>query len=174
MRMLSRNVVAVCAGAALLGAAGCGTGGETTNAPASTQQNIGLGQVDPCTVLTPEELSSLGFEGPGQKQEGISSEPGCAFDSLEFGITISKNEEKSVEEYGKQDSWAKFDQTQVDGRPAATGVSKNATQADVCTALVDAGGGVVLVDVSLLRAKEMDECGEALKIAEKIAPRLPK
>ncbi|MEV6230671.1 DUF3558 domain-containing protein [Saccharopolyspora shandongensis] len=171
--MLSRNVVAVCAGAVLLGVAGCGGGGDTTKDPAPTQQNQGLGQVDPCAVLTQEELNSLGFEGPGQKT-GTSSEPGCAFDSMQFGITVSKNEEKTVEAYGKQDSFAKFDRLQIDGRPAASAISKNATQADACTAMFDAGGGVILVDVSLLRAKELDECGEALKIAEAIAPRMPK
>lgn len=174
MRKLSRNVVAVCSGAALLGLAGCGTGGGTTNDSTASPQSSGLAQVDPCTVLTPDELSSLGFDGPGEPENTIPSEPGCAFDSLEYGITVSKNQEKSVEEYGQQDSWATFDKTQVDGRPAATGVSKNATQADACTALVDAGGGVVLVDVSLLRAKDLDECGEALKIAGMIAPRLPR
>ncbi len=76
--------------------------------------------------------------------------------------------------YGKQDNWAKYDRLEVDGRPAASAIDKSATQARICSALFDAGGGVIILTLSEFRDLGLDECGEALKIAEVIAPRMPK
>ncbi|WP_346074376.1 DUF3558 family protein, partial [Saccharopolyspora thermophila] len=96
---------------ASLAAAGC-SGGATAQDPPATQQRHGLADVDPCALLTPDELGAFGFEGPGQPDNGISSEPGCSFEGSPFGVTFYKNQEKSVESYGRQDNWAKFDRVE--------------------------------------------------------------
>ncbi|GGI97491.1 hypothetical protein GCM10011581_38360 [Saccharopolyspora subtropica] len=164
----------MCAGTVVLAAAGCG-GAESNGDPApATQQPQGLAEIDPCTLLKPEELTSLGFETSGEPDTGITSEPGCRFNGRPFRATFSKNQEKSVESYGRQDNWAKFDRVEVDGRPAASAIDKSATQARICSALFDAGGGVIIIDVSEFRDQGLDECAEALRIAETIAPRMPR
>ncbi|WP_029535281.1 DUF3558 family protein [Saccharopolyspora spinosa] len=173
MKVLSRTVVAVCSGAALLAAAGCGGGSPKDVSPGSMETDQGLAKVDPCTLLTPDELKSFGFEGPGQPETGITAEPGCSFRGKPFTATFYKNQEKTVESYSKQDNWAKFDRAEVDGRPAASAIDKSATQARICSGLFNAGGGVIIIDVSEFRDQGLDECAEGLKIAEAIAPRMP-
>ncbi|QIZ39371.1 hypothetical protein FDZ84_09060 [Saccharopolyspora sp. ASAGF58] len=74
----------------------------------------------------------------------------------------------------QQDNWAKFDRLEIDGRPAASAIDKSATQARLCSALFDAGGGVIIIDVSEFRDQGLDECAGGVKIAEAIAPRMPK
>jgi uncharacterized protein DUF3558 len=175
VRILSRTVVAVCAGVALLSAAGCGGGSPKEGSPGSTEQKQALATVDPCTLLTPKELESFGFEGPGQPETGISSEPGCSFRGKPFTATFYKNQEKTVEAYGQQEgTWAKYDRLEIDGRPAASAIAEGSTQARICSALFDAGGGVIILTLSEFRDQGLDECGEALKIAEAIAPRMPR
>ncbi|MGW3471662.1 DUF3558 family protein [Saccharopolyspora sp. NPDC000995] len=172
--MLSRSVVAVFAGATLLSVAGCSGSSAGPGPSSSTPVSEGLSKVDPCTLLAPEQLESFGFEGPGELETGISSEPGCAFNGKPFGATFYKNQEQTVETYGQQANWAKYDHLEIDGRPAASAVDKSAVQGRMCSALFNAGGGVILVDVSESRDQGLDECAEALKIAEAIAPRMPK
>ncbi|MEV0055783.1 DUF3558 domain-containing protein [Saccharopolyspora shandongensis] len=173
MKVLSRTVVAACAGAALLAAAGCG-GGTAKRDPEPAQEKQGLAQVDPCTMVTPDVLESFGLRGPGDPETGISSEPGCYFNGERISGIFYKNQEKTVESYGKQDNWAKYDRLQIDGRPAASAIDKSSTQARICSTLFDAGGGVIILSVTEKRDQGLDECGEALKIAEAIAPRMPK
>ncbi|MER7012388.1 DUF3558 domain-containing protein [Saccharopolyspora sp. NPDC000359] len=173
MKRLSRAMVAAWASAALLAVAGC-SAPSAEKEPAPDTQPQGLTAVDPCTLLTPEELAEFGFESPGEPDTGISSEPGCRFNGRPFRATFSKNQEKTVEALGKQDNWAKFDSLEIDGRPAASAVDKSATQARLCSAFFDAGDGVIIIDVSEFRDQGLDECAEAVKIAEAIAPRMPK
>ncbi|PKW14802.1 hypothetical protein A8926_2451 [Saccharopolyspora spinosa] len=69
---------------------------------------------------------------------------------------------------------SKFDRLQIDGRAAASATSESGTAARICSAMFDVGGGVILVDVSEFRNQGLDECGEALKVAQVIAPRMPR
>ncbi|MGI8311194.1 DUF3558 domain-containing protein [Saccharopolyspora hattusasensis] len=173
MKVFSRSVVAACAGAALLAAAGCG-GGAAKQKPEPTQEKQGLSQVDPCTMVPPEVLESFGLRGPGEPDSNTSSEPGCYFNGERIAGIFYKNQEKTVESYGRQDNWAKFDRAEVDGRPAASAIDKGSTQARICSALFDAGGGVIILTVTEKRDQGLDECAEGLKIAEAIAPRMPR
>ncbi|MEV5535521.1 DUF3558 domain-containing protein [Saccharopolyspora shandongensis] len=173
MRTLSRTAVAACVGTAVLAIAACG-GPAPDDSPDPTEKPQGLAEIDPCALLTPDELKSFGFEESGEPDSGTSSEPGCRFNGRPFRATFSKNQEKTVESYGKQDNWAKFDRAEVDGRPAASAIDKSATQARICSALFNAGGGVIIIDVSEFRDQGLDECAEGLKIAEAIAPRMPR
>ncbi|MER5389821.1 DUF3558 domain-containing protein [Saccharopolyspora sp. NPDC002686] len=173
MRTLSRSAVAACVGSAVLALAACG-GSVPDDNSAPSEQSKGLAQVDPCGMLTPDELKSFGFEETGELDSTNSSEPGCRFNGRPFRATFSKNQEKTVESFEKQDNWAKFERTEIDGRPAASAVDKSATQARICSALVDAGGGVVVIDVSEFRDQGLDECAEGLKIAKAVASKLPR
>ncbi|WP_093265153.1 DUF3558 domain-containing protein [Saccharopolyspora shandongensis] len=157
----------------MLAIAACG-GPASSDAPPPKEEPQGLAAIDPCALLTPEELKSFGFEESGEPDSSTSSEPGCRFNGRPFRATFSKNQEKTVESYGKQDNWAKFDRAEVDGRPAASAIDKSATQARICSALFNAGGGVIIIDVSEFRDQGLDECAEGLKIAEAIAPRMPR
>lgn len=177
MSVLSRSLVAACAGFVLLGTAGCGPGGlagDDSGEPSAPPQEAGLAGVDPCAVLSPEKLTELGLEGPGQPLNDAPSEPGCDYMGDVIGATVSKNQGKTVESYAKQANWAKFESTDVNGRVGASAVDKGATQARICSAMFNAGGGVIVVDVSETRPGNLDECGEALKIAKLIEPNVPK
>ncbi|MEU5853384.1 DUF3558 family protein [Saccharopolyspora shandongensis] len=143
--------------------------------PASEQQKNGLAQVDPCTMVSPEVLASFGLRGPGEPETGNSSEPGCYFPGDPISGTFYKNQEKTVAAYGAQQStWAKFDPLQVDGRSAASAVANGSTQAGVCSTLFDTGGGVIILTVSNKGDNAIDPCAKSLKIAEAIAPRMPR
>ncbi|WP_190817987.1 DUF3558 domain-containing protein [Saccharopolyspora pogona] len=172
MNALSRTVAAACAGVAALVIAGCG-GPAAKREPADTQSQ-GLASVDPCTLLTPDELKSFGFEGPGEPDTTISSEPGCSFRGEPLTVTFYKNQEKTVEAYSHKENWSKFDRLQIDGRAAASATSESGKAARICTAMFDAGGGVILVDVSEFLDQGLDECAEARKVAQVIAPRMPR
>lgn len=105
---------------------------------------------------------------------GRASEPGCYYNGERTAVIVYKNQEKTVEAYGQQDNWAKFDELTVDGRAAASAIDKSATQARICSTLFNAGGGSIIVDVSESRDQGLDECAESQKIAEAIAPRMPR
>nr|WP_246331260.1 DUF3558 domain-containing protein [Saccharopolyspora hordei] len=169
---MSRALVTVCAGGALLAAAGCG--GSAGQTPDPELKGQGLAQLDPCGILTEDELGAFGLEGPGSPEKGISSEPGCYYNGERTAVIVYKNQEKTVEAYGQQDNWAKFDELTVDGRAAASAIDKSATQARICSTLFNAGGGSIIVDVSESRDQGLDECAESQKIAEAIAPRMPR
>lgn len=153
--------------------AGCG-GPSSEGDPPVKSEPQGLAKIDPCTLLTPEELESFGFEGPGEPETGSTGEPACSFTGQPFGATFFKKQDMTVEKYGQQDTWAKFDRLEVDGRPAASTIAKGSTQSRICSVMFDAGGGVIDLTLQEFRDKGLDECGEALKVAEKIAPRMPK
>ncbi|MER6987813.1 DUF3558 domain-containing protein [Saccharopolyspora hirsuta] len=171
MKVLARSTVGACAGAALLVAAACGTPQED---PAPTASNQGLAQIDPCTMVSPDVLASFGLRQPGDPEDGDPSEPGCYFNGDKIAGIFYKNQEKTVESYGQQDNWAKYDRLEIDGRPAASAIDKGSTQARICSALFDAGGGVIKLTVTEKRDQGLDECGEAVKIAEAVAPRMPR
>lgn len=149
-------------------------GGEDDMPTSSSPKESALADVDPCSMLTPEEAAKFGFETPGEKDDILPSEPACGYSGDPFGGTVSLNKEKSVKDLSEQDNWARFDQTKVNGRSAATAVDASATDARICTTMFDAGGGVVFVDVTEERDKGLDECAESKKIAEAIEPRMPK
>ncbi|QIZ36295.1 DUF3558 family protein [Saccharopolyspora sp. ASAGF58] len=165
-------MAAVCAGVAALMIAGCG-GPAAKREPADTQPQ-GLASVDPCTLLTPDELKSFGFKGPGEPETTISSEPGCSFSGRPLGATFYKYQEKTVEAYSHKENWSKFDRLQIDGRAAASATSESGQAARICSAMFDAGGGVIVIDVSEVMDQGLDECAEALKVAQVIAPRMPR
>ncbi|MER7010379.1 DUF3558 domain-containing protein [Saccharopolyspora sp. NPDC000359] len=171
MKVSGRSTVGACAGAVVLAVAACGAPQED---PAPTRSDQGLAQIDPCTMVPSDVLASFGLREPGDPEGAGSSGPGCYFNGDKIAGIFYKNQEKTVESYGQQDNWAKFDRLEIDGRPAASAIDKGSTQARICSALFDSGGGLIKITVTEKRDQGIDECGEAVKIAETIAPRMPR
>ncbi|WP_223839387.1 DUF3558 family protein [Saccharopolyspora pogona] len=68
----------------------------------------------------------------------------------------------------------RFDRTEVDGRPAVVTVDKGSVQARICSARFDAGEGSIIITLREETDQGLDECAEAVKIAEVVAPRMPR
>lgn len=91
--------------ALLLGVAGCGTPGnggtntdssESGKATASTSAEAA--KVDPCKLLTSEDLGKLSLEAPGEVKR-ISGAPGCDWNlTTSGGLSIVANNDKSIDE----------------------------------------------------------------------------
>jgi uncharacterized protein DUF3558 len=168
------------AGVAMLGLAACsgGSGGETpgrdTSAPTTQAQAPGLKDFDPCNFLEPADLSAAGVSGPGEPRKQFESEPGCRYEGENLLLTLYKNQEETVDTYKSGGQWDSYDLVNLNGRKAARGVAAGASGQGGCSAIVDAGGGVVIIDVvGIMRGSVPDTCGEAEKIARQIEPRLP-
>ncbi|GAB3286815.1 DUF3558 domain-containing protein [Parasphingorhabdus pacifica] len=180
MNKVLRPWMVAVAGLALASVASCSSGGSADKGGGSGSpepQGSALANLDPCSILTPQLATEMGLPAEGELDEQISSEPACLYDSgLEGGklITINRNAEKTLEEYGAQDNWGVFKPIEVNGRSAAEAINEVAMGQDLCTTMLSAGGGVVLVDAQSTDPREpFDACGESLKIAEQIEPSLP-
>ncbi|GAA0520773.1 hypothetical protein GCM10009545_23560 [Saccharopolyspora thermophila] len=81
-----------------------------------------------------------------------------------------------MDSYKSDGNWDSYEPIgEIDGRKAARAVAKGASGQGGCSALIDAGGGVVIVDVvGVMRDSVPDTCGEAERAARQIAPKLPK
>jgi hypothetical protein len=152
-----------------MGLAGCGG-----TSPAAQQPPSGLANVDPCKIMNSQQLSADGFGTQSKPVKHFDVEPGCSFDSDKETVSFFKNQTKTVDTYGQQSNWAQYNKTSIAGRPAAIALSKDDVGNGVCSALVSAGGGVVIVDTqSGDPRKPYDACGQAQKYAQEVASSLP-
>ncbi|WP_246868303.1 DUF3558 family protein [Saccharopolyspora sp. ASAGF58] len=169
---------------ALLGLAACsggkagGDGQTTTTQESSTTAAAGGGlqNFDPCSFLSSDDLSAAGVTGPGEKQDNFSFEPGCSYEGEKILLAVYKNQEETVAKYEKSGNWDKYEKFQLNGRSAARAVEGGGGAVDAgCSIVIDAGGGVVLVDVTEVMPDSVpDKCGEAEKIARQIEAKFPK
>lgn len=176
MKTLSRPLRAAVAGLALFSMAGCAQGGSTEGdsdkppAPAGAA----LAKVDPCKIMTPEQLTSAGLPTQGEAIGQFDFEPACNYSGDVATITLSRNATTTLDALGGQSNWGEFTKIDVNGRPAARAKNAGATD-DMCSTIVSAGGGVVSVDaLAADPRKPFDGCAESLKIAQQIEPSLPK
>jgi Protein of unknown function (DUF3558) len=101
-------------------------------------------------------------------------ETGCDFlgaaDTLDRAINLDKSKD-SVESYVKRaDTFVRLAQNNVNGRPGVqVQISESNTE---CSQVMAVGSGDVVVAVT--RDKSGDPCGDALKLAQLVEPRLPK
>lgn len=181
MTALSRSMISATAGLVLIGLAGCSGGaadggGAPTEGKPAPEAGGALQSFDPCSFLSPEDLSAAGVKGPGEKQDNFDHEPGCSFEGQNILLTVYKNQEETVTKYEKDGNWDKYEKFDLNGRNAARAVEAGGGSVDAgCSVVVDAGGGVVLVDVTeAMPGSVSDKCGEAEKIARQIEPKLPK
>ena len=170
-----RNRLSAFLAAALLPLSGCALNSSADESAAARPDPAGgLSGTDPCTLLAEDELVSYGVLLPGYPNASISAEPGCDFDGDPFGYSFAKNQQMTVDKYGSQDNWAKFDRRDLQGRKAASAIDSGSVGARICSTMVDAGGGVVIVTAGELNDEGRDECAESWRLAEVIAPRLPR
>lgn len=174
MSLGPRLSVAALAFGMLLALPGCGLRSQADGTGAARPEPpAGLAAVDPCALLSDDELTAGGAWLPGRPDDMISAEPGCDYDGSPFFYSFSKNQEKTVESYGAQDTWAKFERRELLGRAAANTITKISVDGRICSTMFDAGGGVIIVTAGELNEQGRDECAESWRLAELIAPRMP-
>ncbi|MEV6607484.1 MULTISPECIES: DUF3558 family protein [unclassified Kutzneria] len=153
------------------------TQGQAEPTGASSSQGAGssaaLDKVDPCTLLTTDQLKQYNVETQGAPNN-TSDETGCAYlgypDSLTRGINVGKSKD-SVDSFAERaDTFVKFTKNSVNGRKGAqTQISTSNTE---CSQVMAVGSGTVRVGV--INDKSGDPCGDVLKIAQVVEPKLPK
>lgn len=150
-----------------------GQAGPTTSSSGISGSSAALDKVDPCTLLTTDQLQQYKVETQGTPQN-TSDETGCAFlgspDPLSTGINLTKSKD-SVDSYAQRaDTFTKFSKNSVNGRSAAqTQISSANTE---CSQIMAVGSGTVRVGV--INDKSGDPCADALKIAQVVESKLPK
>lgn len=178
MSVWSRSLVALAAGVALVGTSGCSTGGAAgdksteTSVPSASQ---GLKKVDPCKMLTPQDLKDFGLRGPGKPNTTLPWEPGCDYSRGDpITMTVYKNMRQTVVSAGKKPSWAMFKRIEVNGRSGAQAINEGSTQARICSTMFNAGKGLIEVSVSESELPDdLDECAKSTEIAKRIEPEMP-
>lgn len=173
MRPRSSALLAVAAGVALLGATSCSSS-EGGGTPVTESPRGGLGDVDPCSFFAPDDLAAAGVEGPGAPEDDIPSVPGCTFEGESVFLSLYKNQDQTVDSYETAGSWDEYQRTDVNGRAAARAIASGSAGNNICSTLLDAGGGVVQVKVTAVLPDEpVDTCAKANEMATRIEPRLP-
>nr|WP_169336106.1 DUF3558 domain-containing protein [Actinopolyspora halophila] len=163
---------------ALLGAVGCSPGDSSEGATEGTSGAKPSGEVlagvDPCGVLSDAELKSFGLKTEGEATNTPPWAPACQYQGDPVVASIHKETRDTVNSAEQKDVWAEFDRTEVNGRTAATAVTGGATQARLCSALFDAGQGMIQIQAHEVSSSDsLDECAKALEIAEKVEPNVP-
>lgn len=173
MSLFSRVVVAATIGAALAGLTACG-GGASGGTPPTPQVASGLANLDPCKVMTPQQLGADGLPAQGKPQTQLSVEPGCQFDGDQELVTFYKDQEQTVDSYQTNGHWDTYQKITVNGRPAARAQGAGSKGNGVCEILMDSGGGVVYSKVTAPGESDDQACASALKYAQQIESSLPK
>jgi hypothetical protein len=195
-RRLLAAVLIVAAGLTLAGcdssAAGSPTAattlpgtGETSEAPPSSESDRlsppvenpkDLRGIDPCELLTPEQLTELTLTEPGEKDTTPWGEEGCTWSSSILFVGFSPDTtlgEGLDQAYRSKDSFDNFEVSSVDGYPA---VRVNfATQ--LCGVIVGVSDDQALsVDFGRVSSQAPglnDPCGFAETVAGMVLENLP-
>lgn len=172
MSSLSRSAATATTVLALFGLSACGGApGAGTDATPEPKHSA-LQAFDPCTFLTPDELSSFGVEPQAKPFTQVSEQPGCTWDGKDMDLVLQKNAVQSLDQYEKTGTFDEFTRKPFAGRAGARMLTAGAKGQGVCNAVVSAGGGIVLYQVTG-NYPEFDACGEVEKIADQTAARLP-
>lgn len=174
MTAVTRSLVAVAAGLSLAVVAGCGAHGENGDSSSAPPPKDPLTTLDSCSILTPQDLSTFGLEGPGSPEHDVSWSPGCYFQGDAISASVHTNFKETAESSQSKPVWAKFDRVDINGRPGATAITQGTTQARQCVTMFDAGRGLVDVQVSTQNPGDNSQCDQSQKIAKQIEPRMPK
>ena len=164
---LTLVTLAGCTGKSVDGNAGPTSSSSST----STQGSSGaLTALDPCTLLTSDQLQQFGVDPGSKSAANGSGETGCSFIKYPIGIILAKSNE-SVQGYlDRSDTFVKIAKRDVNGRTGVlTQISNDNTE---CSQVLAVGSGDVRV--GLTGDKSGDPCGNVLKIAQVVEPKLPK
>lgn len=156
--------------------AGC-SGGEISSAPVPASTNV-LADVDPCALLSAEELQSYGVAGPGEPVDQGIGEQGCDYFGDAFQFAIYKGEDDSLSYWeGQRDKFGVFEGNQVGSRSGIKQITKGAIGQRICNQVIEVGSGSVTVQVGYKAGRAADDeeaCTKAMEIANVIEPKLPK
>ncbi|WP_263251185.1 DUF3558 domain-containing protein [Saccharopolyspora rosea] len=169
--MRSRSVITAVTAAALLGLSACGGAGDS-GAEQPEPQAKPLQSFDACTFFTPEELTSFGVETKAEDFTQVGFQPGCKWNGDQMILSLQKNVDEDFDQYEKTGTFDEFTRKPFAGRAGARMLTAGAKGQGVCNAVVSAGGGIVLYQVTG-NYPEFDACGEVEKIADQTAARLP-
>ena len=165
--------MASAAGLALVGAAGCSAlGGDKEDASSAPPPNA-LASLDPCQVLTQQDLSAYGIEGPGTPVKDVPWAPGCMYQSSDLGLSVYADTKDTVESTHSHSQWAKWDNVDIVGRPGAVAVNGGSKNAHICNAMFDSGRGRINVQAETNKDGDSSECQKAQDVAKQVAPRMP-
>ncbi len=155
--------------------AGCS--GGSNGAPAPEPAPDVLSGIDPCTVLSPDEIQSFGASPQGEPADQGLGEAGCDYKGGDFNFGILKA--STGDEAYWQSQRAQFDKfapNQIGDKPGFSGISAGGAGQGVCSQFIYAGKGSLIVDVTY-RSDKMpgDEatCAKAMEIAQRVEAKLP-
>ena len=178
MKTVTRALIAATAGVALFGMSACsgsGSGGTTTGEPTTDTQAKAIESFDPCTFFKPDELTSWGVSTQSQDFTQVSFQPGCKWDGEKAGLALQKNSDETVQSLQEGGNYDSYEPITIDGRNAARMISPGFTGQGACNAVVSAGDGVVIYQLTAItRDSVADPCAEIEEIANETASRLPK
>ena len=160
------------AAAGLLAVALAGCGGEVVGQPQPSPAVSSLVSFDGCTALSQEQLQSLGLRPQGDPLDR-AGEVGCSWLGDPFSMSITKDSDDGLAYYEQQaPRFTKYEENAVAGFPGAQ-IASTAT-GEECGQVIEVGGGSVVVGISYDPGHQGDPCADALRIAEMIAPKLPR
>lgn len=136
-------------------------------------------EADPCSVITPEQLKSIGLRAPDPKPEDASDGPGCLFEfdrdtASEFrtGLSTAGEREGISTLYARKANGTAVlfeEQPPVDGFPAVIAMPEDSRSDGECMFSVGMRDDLLL-SVDLFADPELeqgkDPCGWAQKVAE--------
>ncbi|MGH3795443.1 MAG: DUF3558 family protein [Pseudonocardiaceae bacterium] len=155
-------------------AGGCGGGGSRTPAPAAVAD---AAKVDMCTILSNPELTQLGIKPETREPENKLGLVGCGWLGDPFTLRLERDKDTITQYDARRASpaFTYFADNKVNGR-AGIQLSVRSDRSD-CAQLMDGGSVSLTVAVAqsgMSYGTPFDPCGQALRIAQMIEPRLPK
>jgi hypothetical protein len=148
-----------------------GEAGPTTTASGSQGSGSDvLKALDPCTLLTSQELQQFGVDPSTRKPANGSGETGCGFIKYPIGIVLGKANDTVQGFLDRSDTFVKIAKRDVNGRSGV--LTQISTENTDCSQVLAVGTGVVRI--GLTGDKSGDPCGDVLKIAQVVEPKLPK
>lgn len=140
----------------------------------STADSEPLARVDPCRVLSAEQLGSLGLPPNGTIRHQETEKVGCTYPGTVLTLTVYRVRTETLEAFGERGHWSEFAPIEVNGHRAARVRPIGATP-DRCTTMVAAGGGVVMFEAYATNLyMPVDGCGESARAATMASPVLPR
>lgn len=174
----TRFVVAAAGAAAGLLLAGCsGGGGDATPTKQPEPKNV-LANVDPCTVLTTEDVQAFGVNEAGKPVDQGIGEQGCRYNAGDFRFTLYKGEKDSLSYWeGQRSKFGVFEPNQVGSRQGIKQITNGSVGQGICNQVIEVGSGSVTVQVGYDADKIQSDdatCAKAMEIAQVVEPKLPK
>ncbi len=135
-----------------------------------------LESFDMCTVMSDQELQSLGLRLDTREPDETLGAVGCVWLGDPYLLGLSRNPRETIAGFvERRDSpqFTTFRERSVAGRDGVQ--VQTDSSGEGCNQLMAAGSGTVLVLVraSSSQGSPVDPCAEALRIAQTIEPRLP-